>query len=71
MKCHRCEVCGEMVPYGDPIWIVDSVFENDCIYTCQQCAELYKGYPESLTRLTGDKYEYIEWVSSNEYNTKG
>lgn len=31
-----------MVPYGDPIWVVDSVFEN-----------------------------YIEWVSTNEYNTKG
>ena len=61
MKYKICEVCGEPICYGNHVWRVDSVFEQDYIYCCQDCAELYYGYPESLSRVTGDLYDSLKW----------
>lgn len=62
MKCVICENCGETIVYGDNVWRVDSVFEQDIKYCCQDCACVYDGYPEAIQALSGDEYNTLKWV---------
>lgn len=62
MKCIICEVCGDYIPHGSNVWRVDSIFEQEEIKCCQKCAELYHGYPEALTRISGNDYESLKFV---------
>lgn len=62
MKCVICENCGETIVYGDNVWRIDSVFEQDIKYCCQDCACAYDGYPEAIHKLSGDEYKSLKWI---------
>lgn len=61
MKCIHCEICGDVIVYGDHVWQVDSVFEHDIKVCCGDCAGDYNEYPEALKLLSGDEYKNLSW----------
>lgn len=62
MKCVICENCGETIVYGDNVWRIDSVFEQDIKLCCNDCACAYHEYPDALKLLSGDEYKSLKWV---------
>lgn len=60
MKHIICETCGEYISVKEPIWRVDSVYEQEYTFVCQKCAELYHGYPEALKRLNDDEKQSLK-----------
>jgi hypothetical protein len=72
MKCVICENCGETIVFGDNVWCIDSVFEQDLSICCQDCAESYDGYHEARRLLSGDEYKSLKWVDViTDWRSKG
>ena len=61
MKCIHCEICGDVIIYGDHVWQVDSVFEQEIKVCCDDCASDYQSYKDAIKLLAGDKYNDLNW----------